>query len=103
MSSSAATLSADEYEQRRQMLEHIKALSKHEMQEIYTILKNTASEFSENSNGVFFDLCKLPAEAAKQIAEYIGFCKKVREEFAQREEDERRAQEALQGGEYPDS
>lgn len=96
MSSSAASLSADDYEQRRQMLQQIKSLSKHEMEEIYAILKKAAAEFSENSNGVFFDLCKLPAETAKQIAEYIVFCNKVREEFAQREEDERKAHEALQ-------
>ena len=86
------------------MLEHLKTLSKHEMEQIYAILKTTSAEFSENSNGVFFDLCKLPAEAVKQIAEYIGFCSKVREEFAQREEDERKAHEALQTGEdYSDS
>ncbi len=100
MSSSAASLSAEEYEDRRRMLERLKLLNKDEMQHIYSILKATGAEFSENSNGVFFDLCKLPAEGVKQIAEYIGLCNKLREEFAQREEEERKAQEALEGGDH---
>ena len=81
------------------MLERLKILNKDEMRHIYSILQTTNAEFSENSNGIFFDVCKLPADAVKQITEYLAFCVKVREEFAQREEEERKAHEALDIGE----
>jgi hypothetical protein len=98
MSASAAILSVEEYDQRKRVLDVIKTLVKGEQEEIYRILKSARAEFSENSNGVFFDLCKLPAETFDQISKFIAFCQKNRDEFAAREEEERRAQEALEAG-----
>jgi hypothetical protein len=98
MSASAATLSVEEYDQRKRVLDVIKTLVRGEQEEIYRILKSSRSEYSENSNGVFFDLCKLPAETFDQISKFIVFCQKNRDEFAVREEEERRAQEALEAG-----
>jgi hypothetical protein len=95
MSQSAAALSSDEYDERKQLLGELKLLTKYEQGEIFKRLKLYSAEFSENSNGVFFDLCKLPAEAFQDMKRYVEFCRKNREEFAQREEDERKAQEAL--------
>lgn len=95
MSATAATLSLEEYEERKRALEEIKFLSKVEQEEVFVILKLTSSEYSENSNGIFFDLCKLPADAFTQIQKYLDFCRKNRDEFAAREEQERKAQEAL--------
>jgi hypothetical protein len=76
-------------------LEEIPTLSKPELEEIYKILKNSKAEYSENSNGVFFDICKLPAEVFAEIQKFMEFCRKTRDDFALREEDERKAQEAL--------
>jgi hypothetical protein len=95
MSATAATLSEEEYETRKKVLEIIKTLSKSELEEIYKLLKTSKAEFSENSNGVFFDLCKLPADVFEEIKKFIEFCNKTRDEFASREEEERKAQEAL--------
>lgn len=95
MSASAATLSPTEYEERKRFLEELKMLVKGEQEELYRILRTSRAEFSENSNGVFFDVCKLPAETFLQMTKFMEFCRKNREDFAAREEDERKAQEAL--------
>jgi hypothetical protein len=95
MSATAATLSGEEYDERKKMLDDIRTLSKTELEEIYRLLKNSKAEFSENSNGVFFDLCKLPAEVFEEIKKFMDFCHKTRDDFATREEEERKAQEAL--------
>lgn len=97
MSASAAILSATEYEERKVFLEDLKNLVKGEQEEIYRILKSSRAEYSENSNGVFFDACKLPAETFDIMKKFLEFCKKNRQEFAAREEEERKAQEALGG------
>ncbi len=95
MSASAANLTTAEYDERKKLLDEIRTLSKSELEEIYRILKTSKAEFSENSNGVFFDLCKLPADVFEEIKKFIEFCNKTRDEFASREEEERKAQEAL--------
>jgi hypothetical protein len=95
MSATAATLTNSEYDERKKLLEEIPTLSKPELEEIYKILKNSKAEYSENSNGVFFDICKLPAEVFAEIQKFMEFCRKTRDDFALREEDERKAQEAL--------
>ena len=95
MSASAATLTTEEYEQRKFFLEELKQLVKGEQEEIYRILTKNKAEFSENTNGVFFDICKLPAEVFQEMQKFMEFCRKNRQEFAAREEEERRAQEAL--------
>jgi hypothetical protein len=98
MSVSAAALSPDEYEERKKVLDEIKLLVKGEQEEIYKILKSGRAEYSENSNGVFFDICKLPAEVFASLKKFLEFCQKNRDDFAVREEEERRAQEALHMG-----
>jgi len=95
MSASAATLSGTEYDERKQFLDDIKGLSKPELEELYRIIKKSKAEFSENSNGVFFDLCKLPADVFVEMIQFMKFCHKTRDDFAAREEEERKAQQAL--------
>ena len=95
MSASAATLTAEEYELRKALLTEITRISRIEHLEIYRILKDSETEYSENHNGVFFDVCKLPAETYTKMKEFLDFCKKNREEFAAREEVERAAHDAL--------
>jgi hypothetical protein len=95
MSATAATLSTAEYDERKLFLDEIKGLAKSELEELYRILKKSKAEFSENSNGVFFDLCSLPAEIFEEMKKFMEFCHKTRDDFAAREEEERKAQEAL--------
>lgn len=97
MSATAASLTSAEYEERKRFLEELKSLVKGEQEEIYRILKSSRAECSENSNGVFFDVCKLPADAFEKMKKFLEFCRKNRDEFAAREEEERKAQEALHG------
>jgi hypothetical protein len=95
MSATAATLTGAEYDERKKLLDEIPTLSKSELEAIYKILKGSNAEFSENSNGVFFDICKLPAEVFSEIKKLMEFCHKTRDDFALREEEERKAHEAL--------
>jgi hypothetical protein len=98
MSASAAALSGKEYDDRKLFLEELKTLARSEQEEIYRILYRANAEYSENSNGVFFDVCKLPADIFQQMQKFMEFCKKNRNDFAMREEEERKAQEAIGHG-----
>lgn len=91
-------MDAQDYEERKIFLEELKRLVKSEQEAIYRLLKNEKAEYSENSNGIFFDVCKLPTPVFKKMKEYIVFCCKNRDEFTQREEEERKAQELLDNG-----
>jgi hypothetical protein len=95
MSATAATLSQSDYDERKRFLDELKSLSKSEQEEIFRILKSERVEFSENSNGVFFDLCKVPQDSFIKFQKFMEFCRKNREEFAAREEQEKEAKDAL--------
>jgi hypothetical protein len=95
MSATAANLTSTEYDERKKFLDDVKTLSKPEMEELYRIIKKSKAEYSENSNGVFFDLCKLPAEVFGEMLKFMQFAQKTRDDFNAREEEEYKAQEAL--------
>jgi hypothetical protein len=95
MSATAANLTSIEYDERKKFLDDVKTLSKPEMEELYRIIKKSKAEYSENSNGVFFDLCKLPAEVFGEMLKFMQFAQKTRDDFNAREEEEYKAQEAL--------
>ena len=81
MSASAATLTNEEYEERKTFLEELKRLVIVEQEEIFRILKKNNCDFSENSNGVFFDLSKVPQEAFAQMKSFLSFCQANRKNF----------------------
>jgi hypothetical protein len=95
MSASAASLTQVEYDQRKIFADEVKLLTRNEMEEIYKLLKIKKVEYSENSNGVFFDASKLPAEIFSELQKFMIFCKKNRDEFTLHEEAQKRAQDAL--------
>jgi hypothetical protein len=76
--SAAPTLSKEEYEQRKQMLEDFKLLDKEEYEEIFRIIKRHDVPFTENSNGVHFDLCLTTQETIEQIVKFLELCKAQR-------------------------
>lgn len=89
-------MSNTEYESRKQLLTDLKSLSKTESLKIFEIIKKSKVEYSENSNGIFFDLLKVPTDVFNELNTYMEFCRKVRLEQTLRDEDERIAQENLQ-------
>jgi hypothetical protein len=89
-------LSNKDYDLRKQMLAELKLLSKMEFIKVFEIIKQNKVEFSENSNGIFFDLSKIGAEVFEELNVYLEFCKKIRIEQNLRDEDERIAQENIQ-------
>lgn len=76
--SAAPTLSKEEYEQRKQILEDFKLLDKEEYQEIFRIIKRNDVPYTENSNGVHFDLCLTTQETILQISKFLELCKTQR-------------------------
>jgi len=85
----------EDYEIRKQFLNNLKILNKSEKEEIFSILTSTKSGYTENSNGIFFDVSKLSKETFDQMVQFLEFCKKNREEFLNREEEEKKAQDIL--------
>lgn len=75
---------ASSYEERKKVFEHIKVLVKPEQEEIFRIIRKTKENFTENSNGIFFDLATISDDAFSQIKEYLNFCLKTRQEDAER-------------------
>ncbi len=88
-------LSAAEYDDRKAVLEDIKKLVKSEQESLFTILRNEKIEYSENSNGIFFDLTKLSHSAFRACKEYIEFCRKNRDNLQTREDEQRKAQDII--------
>jgi len=62
----------------------MKILVKPEQEEIFRILRKTRETYTENSNGIFFDLASVSNETFSNIKEYIEFCLKNRQEHEAR-------------------
>lgn len=84
MSGSLNTLSNEEYEQRKRVLGELKNLVKSEQEQVFLILKKHKLDYSENSNGVFFDLSRIPNEPFEEIQKFLEFCQTNRNEFETR-------------------
>jgi hypothetical protein len=63
------------YELRKQLLDEIKLLSKEEYYELFRILKKNNVDYSENSNGIFFDLSSISQEIFEKIKSFIEYSK----------------------------
>lgn len=85
MSASAANLTNGEYEERKQFLEQLKTLVMSEQEEIFRILKKGGCEFSQNTNGVFFDVSKIPTPIFQQMKNFLIFCQANRKTFEERD------------------
>lgn len=89
------SMTTEEYEERRRFLDDLKLLSNTEHKKLFQILLKGKAEFTENSNGIFFDLCKITPDIFQQFLEYMNFCKAVRIEQSERERNEQAAQDNL--------
>ena len=75
----------DEYERRRNFLEGLRTLTKAEHIEIIRILQKHEAEFSENNNGVFFNVCTLPQSVFDALELFLSFTQKNRKNLEDRE------------------
>ena len=90
-----SALTNEEYEQRKHFLEDLKTISKTESIKIFEVLRKNNVEYSENSNGIFFDLVSLSKPAFEDLQVYMEFCRTVRKDQASRDDEERKAQDML--------
>jgi hypothetical protein len=95
MSATAASLQQKDYDERKLFLEELKTLVKSEQEEMFRIIKADKIEYSENSNGIFFDVSSIPDSIFEKMKQFMEFCRKNRADFADREEKEKVAQDAL--------
>jgi len=65
---------------RTYIFEHIKSLVPSEYEEIFRIIRKKKESYSENSNGIFFDLSTVSLDTLLKIKEYIDFCLKTRQD-----------------------
>jgi hypothetical protein len=72
------------YEDRKKIFDTIHTLVQPEQEEIFRIIHRLKVPYSENSNGIFFDLTSLSDEAFHQIKEYMDFCLTTRREHESR-------------------
>lgn len=72
------------YKEHKQLFDNIKILVKPEQEEIFRIIRKMKENYTENANGIFFDISLLSENTLDQIKEYIEFCLKTRQEHESR-------------------
>lgn len=85
----------EDYETRKEFLEDLKLLNKTEQEEVFRIIKSSNTTYSENSNGIFFDISKIVPEVFLEMQKFMNFCKKNRINFESREIEEKKAQDFI--------
>lgn len=76
----------EEYEQRKKVWEAIKTLMKSEQEELFRILLRNKVEYTENTNGIFFDVGKLEPAVLDEIQKFLNFCQQNRMDFEKRDQ-----------------
>ena len=87
----------EDYDIRKDFLEDLKLLNKTEQEEIFRIVKSSNTQYSENSNGIFFDISKITPIIFIEMQQFMEFCKKNRKNFESREIEEKKAQDVING------
>ena len=72
------------YDEKKRVFEDIKLLAKPEQEELFRIIRRMKENYTENSNGIFFDLTLLSDETFTAIKEYLHFCLRTRQEHESR-------------------
>jgi hypothetical protein len=67
------TLSDSEYDRRKKFLEDLKSLTISEYIEIARILQRFKFVYSENSNGIFFNVAALNQDLFDELEKYLQF------------------------------
>lgn len=72
------------YDERKQVFDTMRLLVKPEQEEIFRIIRKMKENYTENSNGIFFDLSIISDDTFIHIKEYLRFCLRTREEHEDR-------------------
>jgi hypothetical protein len=83
----ATPIQTDNYELKKSILDDIKDFSIEECQELFRILKQNGVQYTENSNGIFFDLVPIENDIFLKLVNFVDFTK------AQKKSEEIRASE----------
>ena len=83
--SGSPTLTSAEYERRKLFLEALKGLTKAEYIEIIRILQRYDAPYSENDNGIFFNVTNLSQEVFNALEIFMNFTHTNRKHLAERE------------------
>jgi hypothetical protein len=78
-------LSSSEYERRRIFHESLKGLTKAEYVEIIRLLNKYEETYSENLNGVFFNVCTISQVTFDALELFLKFTQSNRRDLADRE------------------
>lgn len=60
--------------QRKALFDRINNLSSTEHEEILKIVKKSNVKYSQNKNGIFFNLSNLPDDSVKEIDDFVHYC-----------------------------
>jgi hypothetical protein len=66
------------YELRKAFTENLTILAKSEYEQIFRILKASGENYSENGNGIFFDVNGLATETFEKMNNYMQLCISMR-------------------------
>lgn len=75
------------YDKRKTLTDELKDLTRDQYEEIFRIVKRTNTPYSENNNGIFFDLNVTSDETIAKLIEYMVFVR------TQRMDDKKRLEE----------
>lgn len=78
-------LPPEEYERRKKFLDGLKGLTRAENIEILRILQKHSAQFSENHNGVFFNVGLLSQDVFDSLELFLSFTQTNRQHLADRE------------------
>jgi hypothetical protein len=78
------SISKEDYDSRKELLENMKVLSKTEKEDIFRIIKRENEQFSENSNGIFFDLATIKNTTFIEILNMITLSNQKKQEQDER-------------------
>jgi hypothetical protein len=73
-------LSVNIHDERKKVFDAIKTLVKPEQESIFRIIRKSKETYTENSNGIFFDLSTISDETFLEIKDYLQFCSTTRQE-----------------------
>jgi hypothetical protein len=79
-------MDAKEYKRRELFLCSLKTLGEPENLEILRVLQKKDVHYSENTNGVFFDVASLTQQVFNELEQFLEFVRKNRADLSEREE-----------------
>jgi len=83
--STPGKLLPEEYERRRILHDSLKGLTKAEYVEILRLLNKHEEPYSENLNGVFFNVCNVSQKTFDSLELFLRFTQSNRRDLADRE------------------